>query len=100
MAKNKVALMFKEARRNGVKDGIDFALGIAFLALNNICDDYVKLEDRAQFFKDTEAEVNRIYKTTLDSVPNGEIDEMAEKIVYHVERLRKQWGMDDGQGNT
>ena len=100
MARNNLAILLKEARKNGVKDGIDFALGIAFLALNNICDDYVKLEDRAQFFKDTEAEVNRIYQTTMDSVPNGEIDEMAEKIVYHVERLRKQWGMSDGKGNT
>ena len=100
MAKNNLAPLLKKAKRTGVTNGIDFALGIAFLALNNICDDYVQLEDRAQFFKDTEAEVNRIYKTTLDSVPSGEIDEMAEKIVYHVERLRKQWGMDDGQGNT
>jgi hypothetical protein len=31
----------------------------------------------------------------LESVPSGEIDEMAEKIVYHVNRFRKKWGMDD-----
>ena len=100
MAKNNLGALLKQAKRSGVTNGIEFALGLAFLALNNICDDYVQLDQRAQFFKDTEAEVNRLYKTTLDSVPNGELEDMAEKIVFHVERLRKQWGMDDGIQRT
>ena len=94
--KNKLGYMVREAKRKGNSDGITFALGIAFLALNNIVEDYVEENKRGQFFKDTEAEVNRIYQATMDSVPNGEIDEMAEKIVFHVQRFREKWGMDDG----
>ena len=94
--KNKLGYMVREAKRKGNSDGITFALGIAFLALNNIVEDYVEENKRGQFFKDTEAEVNRIYQATMDSVPSGEIDEMAEKIVFHVQRFREKWGMDDG----
>ena len=94
--KNKVGYLVKQAKRKGVTDGIDFALGIAFLALNNIVEDYVVEDKRGQFFRETEKEVNRIYQATMDSVPSGEIDEMAEKIVFHVQRFREKWGMDDG----
>ena len=94
--KNKLGYMVREAKRKGNSDGITFALGIAFLALNNIVEDYVEEDKRGQFFRDTEAEVNRIYQATMDSVPSGEIDEMAEKIVFHVQRFREKWGMDDG----
>ena len=94
--KNKVGYLVKQAKRKGVTDGIDFALGIAFLAMNNIIEDYVAEDKRGQFFRETEKEVNRIYQATMDSVPSGEIDEMAEKIVFHVQRFREKWGMDDG----
>ena len=94
--KNKLGYMVREAKKKATTNGIDFALGIAFLALNNIIEDYVAEDKRGQFFKDTEAEVNRIYQATIDSVPSGEIDEMAEKIVFHVQRFREKWGMDDG----
>ena len=94
--KNKLGYMVREAKKKATTNGIDFALGIAFLALNNIVEDYVAEDKRGQFFRETEKEVNRIYQTTLDSVPSGEIDEMAEKIVFHVQRFREKWGMDDG----
>ena len=94
--KNKLGYMVREAKKKATTNGIDFALGIAFLALNNIIEDYVAEDKRGQFFRETEKEVNRIYQATMDSVPSGEIDEMAEKIVYHVNRFREKWGMDDG----
>ena len=94
--KNKLGYMVREAKKKATTNGIDFALGIAFLALNNIVEDYVVEDKRGQFFRETEKEVNRIYQATMDSVPSGEIDEMAEKIVYHVNRFREKWGMDDG----
>ncbi len=98
MAKNKMADMLLKVKRKGVTNGIEFALSIAFLALNNIVDDYIDIEKRGQFFKDVEAEVNRLYETTMKSVPSGEIEEVAEKIVFHVDRLREKWGLDNGQG--
>ena len=94
--KNKLGYMVREAKKKATTNGIDFALGIAFLAMNNIIEDYVAEDKRGQFFRETEKEVNRIYQATMDSVPSGEIDEMAEKIVYHVNRFREKWGMDDG----
>lgn len=96
--KNKVGYLVREAKRKGVTQGIDFALGLTFIALNNIVDEYIPEDKRGEFFRETEKEVNRIYQTTLDSVPNGDLDEMAEKIVYHVNRFREQWSMDDGTG--
>ena len=94
--KNKLGYMVREAKKKATTNGIDFALGIAFLAMNNIIEDYVAEDKRGQFFRETEKEVNRIYQATMDSVPSGEIDEMAEKIVFHVQRFREKWGMDDG----
>ena len=94
--KNKLGYMVREAKKKATTNGIDFALGIAFLAMNNIIEDYVVEDKRGQFFRETEKEVNRIYQATMDSVPSGEIDEMAEKIVFHVQRFREKWGMDDG----
>jgi hypothetical protein len=93
--KNKVGYMLRETRKKAVTDGIQFALGLAFIAMNNVIDAYMDEEKCADFFKDTEKNVNEIYQTVLESVPSGEIDEMAEKIVYHVNRFRKKWGMDD-----
>ena len=94
--KNKVGYMVKEAKRNGVTQGIQFALGLAFIAMNNVVDDFIPEEKCADFFKETEKNVNELYQTVLESVPSGEVDEMAEKIVYHVNRFREKWGMDDG----
>ena len=94
--KNKLGYMVKEAKRNGVTQGIQFALGLAFIAMNNVVDDFIPEEKCADFFKETEKNVNELYQTVLDSVPSGEVDEMAEKIVYHVNRFREKWGMDDG----
>lgn len=94
--KNKLGYMVKEAKRNGVTQGIQFALGLAFIAMNNVVDDFIPEEKCADFFKETEKNVNELYQTVLESVPSGEVDEMAEKIVFHVQRFREKWGMDDG----
>lgn len=94
--KNKLGYMVKEAKRNGVTQGIQFALGLAFIAMNNVVDDFIPEEKCADFFRETEKNVNELYQTVLDSVPSGEVDEMAEKIVFHVQRFREKWGMDDG----
>ena len=94
--KNKLGYMVKEAKRNGVTQGIQFALGLAFIAMNNVVDDFIPEGKCADFFKETEKNVNELYQTVLESVPSGEVDEMAEKIVFHVNRFREKWGMDDG----
>lgn len=94
--KNKLGYMVKEAKRNGVTQGIQFALGLAFIAMNNVVDDFIPEEKCGDFFRETEKNVNELYQTVLDSVPSGEVDEMAEKIVFHVQRFREKWGMDDG----
>ena len=94
--KNNLGALLRQAKRSGTTNGIEFALSLAFLALNNICEDYIEEDKRGQFFRETEAEVNRLYKATLATVPSGEVEEMAEKIEYHVERFREKWGMDDG----
>ena len=94
--KNKVGYLVKQAKRKGVTDGIDFALGLAFIAMNNVVGDFIPEEKCGEFFRETEKNVNEIYQTVMDSVPSGEIDEMAEKIVFHVQRFREKWGMDDG----
>lgn len=94
--KNKVGYLVKQAKRKGVTDGIDFALGLAFIAMNNVVGDFIPEDKCGEFFRETEKNVNEIYQTVMDSVPSGEIDEMAEKIVYHVAKFREKWGMDDG----
>lgn len=94
--KNKLGYLVKEAKRKGVSQGIDFALGLAFIAMNNVVDDFIPEEKCGEFFRETEKNVNELYQTVLESVPSGEVDEMAEKIVFHVQRFREKWGMDDG----
>ena len=94
--KNKVGYLVKQAKRKGVTDGIGFALGLAFIAMNNVVGDFIPEDKCGEFFRETEKNVNEIYQTVMDSVPSGEIDEMAEKIVYHVAKFREKWGMDDG----
>lgn len=92
--RNQLATQMRRARRTGVTDGIEFMSGLFIIALNNVADDYVDEEKLDQFFIEMEKEVNRLYQQTMDSVPSGEITEMAEKIVYHVGEIRKKRGMD------
>lgn len=95
--RNKLAAQLISARRSGVTNGIEFMGGLILLALNNVADDYVEEKKLDQFFIDMENELQRLYQQTMDSVPSGEIDEMAEKIVYHVGEIRKKRGMDNGE---
>lgn len=92
--RNHLAVQLINARRTGVNHGIEFMAGIVLLALNNVADEYMKEEKVGPFLIDTEKEINRIHQEVLNSVPSGEIDEMAEKIVYHVQKTRKERGMD------
>jgi hypothetical protein len=92
--KNHLASHINGARRKGVTQGIEFMAGLILLALNNIADEYIEEEKIGQFLIDTEHELNRLYQETLKTVPTGEIDEMAEKIVYHVGEIRKKRNMD------
>lgn len=93
--KNHLASHINRARRKGVTQGIEFMAGLILLALNNIADEYIEEEKIGQFLIDTEHELNRLYQETLKTVPTGEIDEMAEKIVYHVGEIRKKRRMDE-----
>lgn len=92
--RNHLAVQLINARRTGVNHGIEFMAGIVLLALNNVADEYMKEKKVGPFLIDTEKEINRIHQDVLNSVPSGEIDEMAEKIVYHVQKIRKERGMD------
>lgn len=93
--KNQLAIQLINARRKGVNQGIEFIAGIMLLALNNICDEFMGEEKISPFLIETEKEINRLHQEVLNSVPSGEIDEMAEKIVYHVQRVRKERKMDE-----
>lgn len=93
--KNHLAVQLINARRTGVNHGIEFIGGIVLLALNNIADEFMDEGKISQFLIETEKEINRLHQEVLNSVPSGEIDEMAEKIVYHVQRVRKERGMDE-----
>ena len=93
--KNQLAVRINDARRKGVTQGIEFMARLILLALNNVADDYIEDEQIGPFLIATEAELNRLYQETLKTVPTGEVDEMAEKIVYHVGEIRKRRGMDD-----
>lgn len=94
MPKKNLGYYMRESKKQGVSQGMDFMAGILFLALNNLIEDYVEAGKRGEFMRETEKEMNRIYSEVLDSVPNGEIDEMAERIVFYVEQYRKKWEMD------
>lgn len=93
--KNQLATRINGARRKGVTQGIEFMASLILLALNNVSDEYIEEDRIGQFLIDTEKELNRLYQETLKSVPTGEIDEMAEKIVYHVGDIRKKRRMDE-----
>ena len=93
--KNELAVRINKARRNGVSNGIEFMGGVILITLNNIAEEYMDEDKVSPFLKETEQELNRIYKEVMDSVPSGEIDEMAEKIVYHVQDIRRKRGMDE-----
>ena len=93
--KNKLAVLLNDARRNGVSNGVQFMGGLILIALNNVADEYLEDDKIGQFLKDAEKETNRIYQQVLESVPSGEITEMAERIAYYVEEIRKKRGMDE-----
>lgn len=93
--KNHLAGHIKDAKRKGVTEGIEFMAGLILLALNNIADEFIDEDRIGPFLIATEKELNRLYQETLNSVPKGEIDEMAEKIVYHVGEIRKKRRMDE-----
>lgn len=93
--KNNLARLLKEARQKGVAQGIEFLSGIMIIALNNIADEYVAEDQLDEFFQETEKELNRVYKEVLKAVPEGEISEMAEKVVYYVDEIRRKRHMDD-----
>lgn len=93
--KNNLAKLLNNARQKGVTQGIEFLSGIMLIAMNNIADEYLEEKKIDAFFKETEKELNRVYQEVLTSVPSGEIDEMAEKIVYYVDTIRKKRGMDE-----
>lgn len=93
--KNHLAGHIKDAKRKGVTEGIEFMAGLILLALNNIADEFIDEDRIGSFLIATEKELNRLYQETLNSVPKGEIDEMAEKIVYHVGEIRKKRRMDE-----
>lgn len=93
--RNKLASRLNDTKRKGVTQGIEFMAGLILLALNNIADEFIDEDRIGPFLIATEEELNRLYQETLNSVPKGEIDEMAEKIVYHVGEIRKRRGMDE-----
>ena len=90
--KNQLAARINAARRVGVNHGIEFMAGLILLALNNVADDYIEEKRLNAFFKDTEKELNRLYQEVINSVPFGEVTEMAERASSRLkvwEHLRK-----------
>ena len=51
--KNKLATLLQEAKRKGTVNGINFALGIVFLAMNNITDEFIADEEKQKELQKT-----------------------------------------------
>lgn len=93
--KNKLAVLLKDAKRKGIEQGMDLVLGIVLVSLENVLPDHLEDEEVGKTMREIEADVNRVYKEVLESVPSGEIDEMAERICFYVDRIRAKRGMDE-----
>ena len=93
--RNNLATLLRQARRSGVRDGVDMMLGLFLICADNIAPDYMDDERVGEFLKDLEEDLNRVYGEVLGSVPEGDVEEMAERIVGYCERIRRERGMDE-----
>ena len=91
--KNALANRLLDAKRNGVKQGEYLMSQICLLALENTLTEWdIPVAD--SFYGAVEKEMQRIYAEVLASVPSGEITEMAERLTYYVDEIRKRRKMD------
>lgn len=92
--KNKIAPMLKDAKRKGVEQGLYLMAQICLIALENQVNlREVSVDDG--FFKAVEMDMKHIYEEVIDSVPSGEVEEMAERLSYYVDDIRARRKMDE-----
>lgn len=92
--KNKIAPMLKDAKRKGVEQGLYLMAQICLVALENQVNlREVPVDDG--FFKAVEMDMKHIYEEVIDSVPSGEVEEMAERLSYYVDDIRARRKMDE-----
>ena len=91
--KNQLAIQLREAKRKGVEQGEYLMSCVTLIALENTINAWgIPVAD--EFFRDVEKEINDIRREVLESVPNGEIQEMAERLSYYVDEIRERRKMD------
>lgn len=91
--RNALANQLREAKRKGVEQGEYLMSCVTLIALENTINKWdIPVAD--EFFRDVEKEMNDIRREVLESVPNGEIQEMAERLSYYVDEIRERRGMD------
>lgn len=88
--KNVVATAIRDAHKKGVKDGFTTATALTLLAIFNTADDYITEDRQAQFARDIEAEMNRLFMDEFKG--NADISDL---VIGHIAEIRKKWGMDE-----
>ena len=91
---NNLAKLLKKAKTSGVEQGLYVMEQTCLIALDNV----VRMWDLPvddSFFKDVEKEMKEVYEDIVNSVPNGDVEEMAEKISFYVDEIRERRKMDE-----
>lgn len=90
--KNGTAQLLLNAKRKGVEQGEYLMAQVCLIALENQINLWgIPVDD--SFFRAVENDIASIRSEVLSSVPSGEVKEMAEKLVFIVNDLRKKRGM-------
>lgn len=91
--KNGVAQLLQNAKRKGVEQGEYLMAQICLIALENQINLWgIPVDD--SFFRAVENDIASIRSEVLSSVPSGEIQEMAERLSFYVDDIRKRRQMD------
>lgn len=92
--RNNLAKLLAEAKSRGVNEGLTVSSLIILIALDNVIREK-EIPVDASFFRDVEKEMARIFAETMDSVPKGEIEEMAERLEFYTDEIRERRRMDE-----
>lgn len=91
--KNGTAQLLLNAKRKGVEQGEYLMAQICLIALENQINLWgIPVDD--SFFRAVENDIASIRSEVLSSVPSGEIQEMAERLSFYVDDIRKRRQMD------
>lgn len=80
-----------KAHTDGIFEGFTETISLALIAAYNVFDSYMDEKAFAAFFREWEAEVQRIFREEC----HGDPTEIADAIEIGTENLRKELGIDD-----